>query len=81
LSNSAPATCASSPTDKKIRFISHPYNLPFELPSEILYGVTGGTHIIDSSKVYLPDDLKNDNINNEESENVDENKSKETTFK
>jgi len=80
LSNSAPATCASSPTDKQIRFINYPYNLP-SLPSEILYAVTGGTHKIDLAKVYLPDDLKKDNINNEESENIDQNKFKETAFK
>jgi len=81
LSNSAPATCASSPTDKKMRFINYPYNLPYSIPSQILDNVIGATHKVDLAKVYLPDDLKNDNINNEESENIDQSKSNETASK
>jgi len=80
LSNSAPATCASSPTDKKIRFINYPYNLSYSLPSQILDNVIARTHKVDLEKVYLPDDLKNNDINNEESENIDQSKSKETAF-
>ncbi|KAG5312966.1 BPL1 ligase, partial [Pseudoatta argentina] len=79
-SNSAPATCNSSPTDERIGgLVKNPYNRA--LPSDVLLAATGG-YKPDLTKIYLPDNMEKKDNTNKEVENIDQNKfTKEATCK
>lgn len=72
-SNSAPATCNSSPTKQHIGLTSKPYNL--NLSHDVFLVVNQGTSK-DYTNVHLPNVTeKEDNINDKESKNIDQSES------
>ncbi|XP_077264687.1 holocarboxylase synthetase-like protein [Temnothorax americanus] len=76
-SNSAPATCNSSPTKQHVGLTKKPYNLN-HLPEDVLLAVTQGTSK-NYTNVHLPDTEKKDNTDDEESEHTDQSKSTRET--
>ncbi|XP_011695670.1 PREDICTED: biotin--protein ligase isoform X3 [Wasmannia auropunctata] len=80
-SNSAPATCSSSPT-KHVKFIKYPQSLKTIPRDDMGDDTFGGYNKHDSPKMYLPDVTKKEDNSSEESKNTDQSKSiRQTTSK